>query len=546
MRPPPGLVRVAARERLPEREALGGAVSQQIFEGLLDDFLMESRERAGRVEELLLTIAQAEEGERPGLLDHARRELHTLKGNAGMMGFQNIQAQAHHMEDEVAALNVSTPDISVLLASLDRLRALLAARFAGDPGAAASAQESRAPEEMEQAIGSVRVPFSALDDLMDLLAEMVIFRNRLGDAIFRGRMAGNGNGVWEDVQSAQEALRKTLGFIQERFMQLRMVPLQTLFGRLRRIVHDEAAREGKKARLDTAGGDVSMDKALLDVASEALGHLVRNAIVHGIEPPGKRAAAGKAPEGTVRLTAHSRSGEVWVDVEDDGGGIDRDALMAVATARGLAVPAGEDVYQLLFVAGFTTRESADVGSGRGIGLSAALRAVQAMGGSLVATSEAGRGTRFRIRLPLSVSIIRAMLLGVDGEEYALPLGSIIESIRFRPGDGHQINHAGVVAWRDRVIPVVDLGHLHGTAPGIRESGYVVLIEAEGRQRGLVVDQLAGIREIVVKGLDPLVGNPEGIAGSTIMGNGRVVLILDPRGLVALQPFLVQSAGEGVR
>jgi two-component system chemotaxis sensor kinase CheA len=152
------------------------------------------------------------------------------------------------------------------------------------------------------------------------------------------------------------------------------------------------------------------------------------------------------------------------------------------------------------------------------------------------------GSRFRLRLPLTVSILPAMLLRVDGEEYALPLTSIVESLRFEPGDGHTINHAGVLTWRDRVLPLLDVGHIFGTREGIRERGFVVLMEAEGKRRGLVADELTGIKEIVVKTLDPMVGHPAGISASTILGDGRVILILDPKGLASFEPFIRARRG----
>jgi two-component system chemotaxis sensor kinase CheA len=176
-----------------------------------------------------------------------------------------------------------------------------------------------------------------------------------------------------------------------------------------------------------------------------------------------------------------------------------------------------------------------------MGLSAARESVHRMGGRIQVFSEIGRGSLFRLHLPLSVSITRALLIRADGEDYALPLSAIVESVRFRPGDGHQINHAGAYRWRGSVIPLLDLGFVFGTARDLRKQGYVVIVEAEGKHRGLIGDDLTGIKEIVVKGLDSIVGSTAGVAGSTILGDGRVVLILDPRGLVGIKPFLENEA-----
>ncbi|MFZ2493991.1 MAG: Hpt domain-containing protein, partial [Thermoanaerobaculia bacterium] len=347
-------------------------MSTEAFQGLLDDFLLESQERVTRVEELLLQASDAAAGDREALLDEARRELHTLKGNAGMMGLEELQSVAHALEDSLADLG-NADDFQPLLALLDTYKASMD----GLKGATAEtqAQAERRPDAGVEATsrtpGSVRVPFTTLDDLVDLLAEMVIFRNRLEDAVGRGASAAEDRQPWEEVEEAHEALGKTLSFIQDRVMGLRMVPLKTLFGSLRRIVHDESRRTGRLARLDTVGGDTPMDKALLEVASEALGHLVRNAITHGLELPRDRQLAGKPTEGTVRLTALVNANEVWIDVLDDGQGIDRAKLLRTAEERGIAVGTGADVLEVLFEPGFSTREVADVAAGRGIGLSAA-------------------------------------------------------------------------------------------------------------------------------------------------------------------------------
>jgi two-component system chemotaxis sensor kinase CheA len=507
------------------------------FQGLLDEFLLEAQERVLRVEELLLQAGEVEDVERPAVFDEARRELHTLKGNAGMMGLTDLQSVAHALEDALGKIDPADPDIEPLLALLDTFKSTLSSLTTETTGPSADRTVTEgAFESTRRTPGSVRVSFTVLDELVDLLAEMVIFRNRLEDAVDRGG-AASGDAAWDEVEEAEQALGKTLGFIQDRVMALRMVPLQTLFGSLRRIVHDEALRTGKQARLDTVGGDTPMDKAMLEIASEALGHLVRNAIAHGIEAPRARVGAGKPIEGTVRLTALVDANEIWIDVVDDGTGIDRGKLLRAAEERGISPAVGSDVYELLFQPGFSTRDGADIVAGRGIGLSAAAEAVQRVGGRIEVCSEVGSGTRFRIRLPLSVSITRALLLRVDSEEYALPLSSIIDTLRLTPGDGHQVNNAGVFTWRGRVLSLIDLGFVNGSARAIRDHGYVAVIEADNRRRGVIVDDVTGIREIVVKSLDATVGCPQGISGATILGDGRVVLILDPKGLVSLSPRL---------
>jgi two-component system chemotaxis sensor kinase CheA len=511
------------------------------FEGLLDDFLLDAKERSARVEEILLKLNESPEHERQPLLDETKRELHTLKGNSGMMGLKQLQNLAHEMEDDVVSFDTGTNVLQDILRKLDTFNAFLDGIDKEDKNKeeAVTSRETKPQEEKSYSTvqGSVRVPFSSLDELVELLAEMVIFRNRLEDAVFRGSSTHSSNSSWEEVEHAQEALGKTLTFIQERIMRLRMVPLKGIFKHLRRIVHDESVMEGKEINFHSAGGSTPMDKALLEIASEALGHIIRNAVIHGIESPDERVKKGKAKAGDIYLSASTQGNEVQIDIEDNGGGIKRHDLLESASKLGIEASKVDDLYSLVFLAGFTTKQEADLSAGRGIGLSAVLQSIQRMGGRIDVTSEEDVGSRFRIRLPISVSITNAMLLDVDNEVYALPLSNIVDSLRFDLSVIHNVNNTYVFKWRGKVTPLLDLGYKFGTAAKMRDKGYVIIIEADGKNRGLIIDDIIGIREIVVKGLDDIVGSPPGISGSTILGDGRVVLILEPSGLSVTRPFV---------
>jgi len=514
------------------------------FESLLGDFTLETAERIERVEQVLLNLATHEGEARESEIALAKRELHTLKGNAGMMGLSELQETAHQMEDALDPSRSDHLDVAGLLQTLDVFRSRVAALAspAQNPRTTASATEGE-PGTIT-APASVRVPFAMLDPLMDLIGEMVILRNRMSQAITEGSrlpldasdFAARSAETWTDVQLAYEALSRTLDFVQDRVMRLRMTPLRTVLGSLRRLVHDEAVKEHKEARLETLGGDTPLDKALLELAGEVLGHMVRNAVVHGLESPADRMAAGKPRVGTIRVSASAKGDEVRIQVTDDGAGIDREALERAAASRGLRFDTANP-FALLFEAGVTTRELADMSAGRGVGLSAVREAVQRQGGEIEVTSEAGRGCTFLLRLPLTVSIARAMLLEADREIYAVPLSSIMECCRLEPGDGHEVNAASVLRWHGGVLTLLDLGCQFGTAAQARDAGYVVVIEAFGRRRGLVVDAILGVQEVVVKALDPIVGQPIGVAGSTLLGDGRPILILDTRKLVEVEPFV---------
>jgi len=267
-----------------------------------------------------------------------------------------------------------------------------------------------------------------------------------------------------------------------------------------------------------------------------LGHLVRNAVIHGLETPEERWRAGKGNEGLVRLSAEADAHEVRIDVLDDGRGIHRDEVLAEAARRGAAVEEGDDPLSLLFLPGFSTLPSADLSAGRGVGLTAVREAVARRGGRVEVFSEEGIGTLFRLRLPLSVSIIRVLLLASDGEDYVLPLFPVVESVELTPEKVNEINGALVLSWRGGLIPLLDLGYCFGTAAVRRRAGRAVVIEVRNAFRAIAVDQIHGIREVVVRSLDELAGRHPGVAGTTILGDGKPVLILDAAGLMELSPF----------
>jgi two-component system, chemotaxis family, sensor kinase CheA len=372
----------------------------------------------------------------------------------------------------------------------------------------------------------------------------VIFRNRLGDALAHGLATlsrrERGQPVWRELEAAHQTLSRTLGEIQAGIMRLRMVPLGSFFAQLKRIVYDESAAQGKQVAFHTGGGETPLDKALLEVASEAIGHLVRNAIVHGLEAPDERTAAGKAASGQINVMAAAQADEVVIDIEDDGRGIDRRALLELARERGFEVADGVELQVLLALPGLSTHEAADRSAGRGMGMAAVLESVRRRGGQVEAYSIRGRGTRFRLRLPLTAAILRALLVTADEEVYAIPLTAVQETVQLGRAGRHALNQAEVLEWRGSLIPLLDLGFAFDTCRRPRREGYVVLIAAEGRYRGLVVDAIAGIQDIVVKGLDEVAGEPAGLAGCTILGDGRVVLILDPIGLASWSPFVEQE------
>ncbi|MDX1630896.1 MAG: chemotaxis protein CheW [Thermoanaerobaculia bacterium] len=515
-------------------------MDDQIFDALVEEFYLESRERLSSIEETLLEVEEASEDRQEELLVVAKRELHTLKGNSGMMGLRELQELAHELEDSVAAIE-SPGDVHEILAGVDRFRRLLDRSCGREEIEEADVDEVSEPGAGRAVQESVRVSFSALDHLVDLLSEMVIFRNRLAQslhqALERLDKEERNAPAWREVEAAHQTLERTLRELQEGVMELRMVPLGSFFGQLKRIVFDESAQEGKEVDFRTSGGETPLDKALLEVVSEAMGHLVRNAVVHGIESPDERRERGKPPAGRLSVIAEAQAEEVVIEIEDDGRGIDRQELVETARERGFDVGDEADVQTLLSLPGLSTREEADRSAGRGMGMAAVMDSVRRRGGQVEIFSAPGKGTRFRLRLPLTAAILRAVILEVDDAVYALSLNAVQETLHLETERRHTMNRTGVVRWRGNLVPLLDLGRFFETREEDRQEGFVVIIEAEGRHRGLLVDGMQGIQDVVVKPLDDTVGSPPGLAGSTILGNGQVVLILDPIDLAGASPAL---------
>jgi len=320
-------------------------------------------------------------------------------------------------------------------------------------------------------------------------------------------------------------------------MQTRLLPIATVFGRFGRAVRDLARDEQKRVRLVTEGDETLLDKTILDRLGEPLVHLLSNAIVHGVEPEAERVAAGKPPEATVWLRATALADRVQITVTDDGRGLDRERILAKAQALGLDVPSTDRdaVHALIFVPGFSTADRVSQVAGRGVGLDAAAAAIHALGGGIEVASERGRGTTFRLSLPLTLAIVRSLIVEIDRERYAVPLSHVAETVRLEAGTLHEINRRGVAMWRGSAIHIADGGQLLGT--GVTRTAprnYFVVLFAGPRRRGLLVDRLMGHQDVVVKGLDPTLGRPDVVSGATILGDGRVACILDAAGIVALR------------
>jgi two-component system chemotaxis sensor kinase CheA len=405
------------------------------------------------------------------------------------------------------------------------------------PGPAAA---TAAPASLEAAAGalggetgSIRVSVEKIDELMNTVGELVITQSMLSQMgrTIEGPAA-------ESLRMGLAQLERNMRELQESVMRVRMLPISFVFSRFPRMVRDLAQRLGKQIDLTLTGEGTELDKTVLEKIGDPLVHLVRNSIDHGIEKPDVRIAAGKSAAGSLRLNAYHRGGNIAVEVSDDGGGLDADRILAKARSRGLIGPdetlADAQVYELIFLPGFSTAEQTTDVSGRGVGLDVVLRNVKELGGKIDVTSERGRGARFVITLPLTLAIVDGQSIAVGRENYIVPLVSIIESLQIRQGSLNRIAGRGeVFAFRGEYVPVIRLHELFGVESRAQdvEEGLIVIVEGDGRRVGLFVDDLLGQQQVVIKSLETNYGQVDGVSGATILGDGSVALILDLPGII---------------
>ncbi|HEY6925780.1 MAG TPA: chemotaxis protein CheA, partial [Steroidobacteraceae bacterium] len=335
-------------------------------------------------------------------------------------------------------------------------------------------------------------------------------------------------------------LERNVRELQASVMQVRMLPIGFVFNRFPRMAHDLAMRLHKQIDLKITGEHTELDKTVLEKIGDPLVHLVRNCIDHGIEKPEQRSSAGKPATGTVHLDACHKGGHISISVSDDGAGLDAARILAKARQRGLVgpdeTPDAHQIYELIFLPGFSTLEQATDVSGRGVGMDVVRRNVKDLGGSVYASSTLGKGSSFIITLPLTLAIIDGQTVSVGSETYILPITGIVESLQVKPS---MVNRPAmgseVIRYRDDYLPVVRLHRLFGVEPRAEElhAGLVIVVEGDRRRFGLFVDELRGQQQVVVKSLEKSYGAVPGTSGATVLGDGSVALILDLPGLMQM-------------
>ncbi len=379
---------------------------------------------------------------------------------------------------------------------------------------------------------SIRVSIGKVDQMINLVGELVITQAMLAQTASEIDPI-----ISEKLQSGMNHLERNTRDLQEAVMSIRMLPMSFVFSRYPRVVRDLAAKLNKKVELKTVGEGTELDKGLIEKIADPLTHLVRNSLDHGIELPEKRIAAGKLAKGTITLRAFQQGGSIVIEVGDDGAGLNREKILAKARERGLPVRddmPDQEVWMLIFEAGFSTAEKVTDVSGRGVGMDVVKRNIQSMGGRVEVNSVLGVGTRITIRLPLTLAILDGLSVTVGDQMFIVPLTYITESLQPSENDIRTISGRGrVVQVRGEYLPVIALHEIFNIRPKSTEikDGILVILDADGHKAAMLVDELIGQHQVVIKSLESNYRRVHGVSGATIMGDGKVALILDTTGLV---------------
>ena len=556
---------------------------------MLTMFVGEALDHLGTIESVVLQLEGAPTDVK--LLNDVFRPFHTIKGNAGALGVVSVQELAHCVESLLDLARAGTytmgPDeFDVVLRSVDLLTVMMQelpdrvatgapsavlgrreelmdavdALIAGGTGGAATtaaaaptpiaAATETAPVAGAPVAGgpaatdartvkveaqsTLKVDTLKLDNLIDMVGELVIAQSILAEDPALAKSAD------ERLGRRLQQLQRITSDLQRNAMSMRMVPIRLVFQKMARLVRDLSRKSGKNIELVLQGEDTELDRKVVEDINDPLMHMVRNSLDHGIESPDRRAAAGKAVQATLRLSAFHEAGNVVIEIADDGAGLDTDRIYAKAVSNGLIAEgtpmAPADIHQLIFQPGFSTAEKVTEISGRGVGMDVVRRNIDALRGRIEIATARGQGTTFSIKLPLTLAIVDGIILGVGRERFVIPTFAVRESLRPTAAQVHTVHgQPCMVQVRDKLIPTLHLGEAFGVA-GARTTltdTTVVVMEDNGRAVALVVDELLGKQEVVIKSLGGAFEGVRGVAGGAILGDGRVGLILDASGLIRL-------------
>jgi two-component system chemotaxis sensor kinase CheA len=415
---------------------------------------------------------------------------------------------------------------------------------AAAPKAAPAAKPAGGGDTAAKVSSTIRVDHEKLDHLMNLIGELIINRNRYSMLARQLEETGGQVDVSVIAQNLTEttySMARISDDLQDTIMKVRMVPVASVFSRFPRLVRDLSRKSGKEVTLIVEGEETELDKSVVEVIGDPLVHLIRNSVDHGIEPEAVRRESGKTPQGSVWLRAFYKGNSVAIEIEDDGKGIDPEVMRQVAVRKGIITPEeaknldDREATELIFAPGFSSAEVVTDISGRGVGMDVVRTNIKNLKGSINIVTEVGKGTKFTLVLPLTLAIIDALMVNVDNETFAIPLDAVSETVKIEAVRLTDVKGRKAVTLRGEVLGIISLGEFLGLRSSMLKEGLlnVVVIVDNDRRLGLVVDRLLERQEVVIKPLGSYLGDIKGISGATIMGDGSVILILDPHEIYAL-------------
>lgn len=553
--------------------------SNNEMDEIINDFIAESTEALDSLDQKFIELEKKRDD--ATLLNDIFRSVHTIKGAAGFLGFQQMVDLTHVTEDVLNKLRKGemTMDAVIMdsiLQSIDLIKVLLRnikerngrnedltsvigslnailkgdhkseplpaeppkqAEAGAEEGSKAKPEEAQHQKDKEQ---SIRVDIDRLDSVLNLAGELVLARNRLMRLGTRMHEQDRENEIISHLDEAIAQLDLVTTDLQLAVMKIRMQPIAKVFNKFPRMVRDMARQTGKEIELEISGEETELDKTVIEEIGDPLVHLIRNGVDHAIEPPDERVLKGKPRTGTVSLSAYQEGRNIIVSVSDDGKGIDPVAIRRSAVEKGLISTeeadrlSDKEALNLIFIPGFSTAKEVSSISGRGVGMDVVKTNITRINGTINIDSVIGKGTVITFRLPLTLAIIQALTVEAGGEVYGIPLSTVIENIRVTASEIKTIEGREVIYMRNRVYPVVRLGALVSGDWGKDDGSewkYIVIIGAGEERFGLLVDKLHGQEEIVMKSMGEYLRGTEGIAGACITGDGNVILILDVAGLL---------------
>lgn len=558
------------------------------MQDLVQDFIMESEELVDSLDQDLVELEHRKND--LDLLNKIFRAAHTIKGASSFLGFDKMSTLTHHAEEILNRLrkgemSVNAIIMDVLLEFVDLTKQILTdikdgtdtvhidpivnkLKLANEgvmpetvsapkakPSAPAAAtknvpaktgkgpvnkqnadvtQIKRAAMSIEQ---TIRVDVSRLDSLMNLVGELVLSRNRIGQISSDMEKKFEGEFLIEQLLETTSQIGLITTELQLAVMKTRMVPIGKVFNKFPRMVRDLCREKGKEMDLIITGEETELDKSVVEEIGDPLIHMIRNAVDHGVEGPEERIAAGKNKKGEIHLSAYHEGNHIVIEIRDDGKGMDAEKLKRKAVEKGVITPEeaknldAEGAYNLIFKPGFSTAEKITNISGRGVGMDVVKTNIEKLNGIINIESELGSGTRFRLKLPLTLAIIQALLVDISGEIFAIPLVSVIETVRIKEKEIHNFEGREVLKLRDSVLSLIRLDEIFELESTQDNEIYVVVVGLAEKRLGFIVNKLIGQEEVVIKSLGEYLGGNAGIAGATIMGDGRVRLIIDVAGVI---------------